>query len=620
MELSNEILSEITVHMKYARYLEEEKRRETWEELVTRNMNMHLKKFPQLELQIRKAYKMVLDKSVLPSMRSMQFGGKPIEVAPNRIFNCAFMPADDWRCFSESMFLLLGGTGVGYSVQKHHVEKMPEITRPNGKRTRRFLINDSIEGWADAVQALVKSYFYGGSRLRFDYSDIRPKGAALITSGGKAPGPQPLRECLVKLEGMLSQKENGDKLTPIEVHDMICHIADAVLAGGIRRAALISLFSADDEDMIAAKAGNWWETNPQRGRANNSVVLLRHKINKEYFMGLWDRVKASGAGEPGFYFSNDKDWGTNPCCEIGLRPYQFCNLTEVNVSNVTSQEDLNSRVRAAAFIGTLQASYTDFHYLRDVWRRTTEKDALIGVSMTGIASGTVLKMNMKEAANEVRKENKRVADLIGINQAARTTCVKPAGTTSLTLGTSSGIHAWHNDYYIRRLRVGKNEQIYSYLKNNHPDLVEDEYFSPHTTAVISIPQRAPEGSILRSESALQLLKRVKFVTDEWVKPGFRKGQNTHNISATISIKESEWTDVGEWMWENRASYNGLSVLPYDGGSYTQAPFEDCSKETYEAMMKSLTKIDLTGITEEEDNTDLKGEVACSGGTCEVKFV
>ena len=620
MELSNEILSEITVHMKYARYLEEEKRRETWEELVTRNMNMHLKKFPQLELQIRKAYKMVLDKSVLPSMRSMQFGGKPIEVAPNRIFNCAFMPADDWRCFSESMFLLLGGTGVGYSVQKHHVEKMPEITRPNGKRTRRFLINDSIEGWADAVQALVKSYFYGGSRLRFDYSDIRPKGAALITSGGKAPGPQPLRECLVKLEGMLSQKENGDKLTPIEVHDMICHIADAVLAGGIRRAALISLFSADDEDMIAAKAGNWWETNPQRGRANNSVVLLRHKINKEYFMGLWDRVKASGAGEPGFYFSNDEDWGTNPCCEIGLRPYQFCNLTEVNVSNVTSQEDLNSRVRAAAFIGTLQASYTDFHYLRDVWRRTTEKDALIGVSMTGIASGTVLKMNMKEAANEVRKENKRVADLIGINQAARTTCVKPAGTTSLTLGTSSGIHAWHNDYYIRRLRVGKNEQIYSYLKNNHPDLVEDEYFSPHTTAVISIPQRAPEGSILRSESALQLLKRVKFVTDEWVKPGFRKGQNTHNISATISIKESEWTDVGEWMWENRASYNGLSVLPYDGGSYTQAPFEDCSKETYEAMMKSLTKIDLTGITEEEDNTDLKGEVACSGGTCEVKFV
>ena len=620
MELSNQILSEITVYMKYARYLEEKQRRETWDELVTRNMDMHLKKFPELELQIRKAYKQVFDKKVLPSMRSMQFGGKPIEVAPNRIFNCAFMPADDWRCFGEAMFLLLGGTGVGYSVQKHHVEKLPEITKPNMKRTRRFLVNDSIEGWADAVKILVSSYFKGGSRLRFDYSDIRPKGAALITSGGKAPGPQPLRECLVKLEGMLSQKENGDKLKPIEVHDMICHIADAVLAGGIRRAALISLFSADDEDMIAAKTGNWWETNPQRGRANNSVVLLRHKIDKEYFMSLWDRVKASGAGEPGFYFSNDKDWGTNPCCEIGLRPYQFCNLTEVNVSNVESQEDLNDRVKAAAFIGTLQASYTDFHYLRDVWRRTTEKDALIGVSMTGIASGAVLELNMAEAAKCVKEENVRAANLIGVRPAARTTCVKPAGTTSLTLGTSSGIHAWHNDYYVRRIRVGKNEPIYEYLKNNHPELIEDEYFSPHTTAVISIPQKAPEGSILRSESALQLLRRVKFVTDEWVRPGFVKGQNTHNISATVSIKDAEWVDVGDWMWENRSSYNGLSVLPYADHTYKQAPFEDCSKETYEALLNSLTNINLTLINEEEDNTDLKGEVACAGGACEVKFV
>ena len=620
MSLSNDILSEITVHMKYAKYVPEKNRRETWHELVTRNMEMHLKKFPELELQIRKNYKLVYNKKVLPSMRSLQFGGKPIEVAPNRIFNCAFMPIDDYRSFGEAMFLLLGGTGVGYSVQKHHVEKLPEIQRPNMKRTRRFLVNDSIEGWADAVKALVRTYFNGGSKLRFDYTDIRPKGAALVTSGGKAPGPQPLRECLVKLEGMLSEKENGDKLTPIEVHDMVCHIADAVLAGGIRRAALISLFSADDEEMISAKSGNWWETNPQRGRANNSVVLLRHKIDKEYFMNLWERVKASGAGEPGFYFSNDKDWGTNPCCEIGLRPYQFCNLTEVNVSDVEDQKDYEDRVRAATFIGTLQASYTDFHYLRDVWRRTTERDALIGVSMTGIASGRVLLLDMKSAANVVKEENKRVADLIGIKPAARTTCVKPAGTTSLTLGTSSGIHAWHNDYYIRRIRVGKNEPIYSYLVQNHPELIEDEYFSPHSTAVISIPQSAPESAIMRTESALQLLKRVKQVTDERVQPGFRKGQNTHNISATVSIKDAEWADVGEWMWENRESYNGLSVLPYNGGTYTQAPFEDCSKETYEAMMGSLTNIDLIRVVEEEDNTDLKGEVACAGGACEVKFV
>jgi ribonucleoside-diphosphate reductase alpha chain len=372
--------------------------------------------------------------------------------------------------------------------------------------------------------------------------------------------------------------------------------------------------------MLSAKSGNWWEANPQRGRANNSVVLLRHKIDKEYFMSLWDRVKASGAGEPGFYFSNDKDWGTNPCCEIGLRPYQFCNLTEVNVSNIEDQADFNERVRAASFIGTVQASYTDFHYLRDVWRRTTERDALIGVSMTGIASGKVLEMDMKEAAAIVKEENARVADLLGINKAARTTCVKPAGTTSLALGTSSGIHAWHSEYYIRRIRVGKNEAIYNYLVENHPQLVEDEYFRPHDTAVISMPQRAPEGAITRKESALQLLKRVKNITTNWVKPGFVKGQNTHNVSATISIKEAEWVDVGEWMWDNRSSYNGLSVLPHDGGTYVQAPFEDCSKETYEALMDSLSEVDLTKVVEIQDNTDLQGELACAGGSCEVKFM
>ena len=617
-KVARDILSDITVHMKYARYMPEKERRETWEEIVDRNKAMHIKSYPELREEIDSAYKMVYDKKVLPSMRSMQFGGKPIEVAPNRIYNCAFAPIDDWRVFSEIMFLLLGGTGVGYSVQKHHVEKLPEIQKPASQRTRRFLVNDSIEGWADAVKALVQSYFKGGSKLRFDYSDIRPKGARLVTSGGKAPGPQPLKECLVKLQGMFESKDNGDKLSTIEAHDMICHIADAVLAGGIRRAALISLFSADDQEMISAKAGNWWEHSPQRGRANNSVVLLRHRITKEYFQDLWERVKESGSGEPGFYFSNDKDWGTNPCCEIALRPYQFCNLTEVNVSDVQTQGELNSRVKAASLIGTLQAGYTDFHYLRDVWRRTTEKEALIGVSMTGIASGKILNLNTTEASKVVKMENERVAKLIGIRKAARTTTVKPAGTTSLTLGTSSGIHAWHNDYYIRRLRVGKNEAIYTYLSIYHPDMVEDEYFRPHDTAVISIPQKAPEGAIMRTESALQLLRRVAKISNDWVSPGTRSGQNTHNVSATISIKDAEWADVGEWMWENRKVYNGLSVLPYDGGTYKQAPFEDCSKETYEAMLETLEEVDLKKVVEIDDNTNLTGELACAGGACEIK--
>ena len=619
MDASQKILSDLTVYMKYAKFLPDVNRRETWEELVTRNMNMHIKKYPQLAGEILEVYKYVYDKKVLPSMRSMQFGGKPIEISPNRIYNCAYLPIDHLDAFAESMFLLLGGTGVGYSVQKHHVEKLPEIRKPNTNRTRRFLVGDSIEGWADAIKVLMKSYF--GEHLStpdFDFSDIRPKGAQLVTSGGKAPGPQPLKDCLHKLKGMLDAKEDGQKLSSIEVHDMVCHIADAVLAGGIRRAALISLFSADDQEMISCKSGTWWETNPQRGRANNSAALVRHKITKEFFLDLWKRVEASGAGEPGIYFTNDKDWGTNPCCEIALRPNQFCNLCEVNVSDIESQEDLNNRVKAATFIGTLQAGYTNFHYLRDIWKRTTEKDALIGVSMTGIGSGVVLGYNMKEAAKLVKEENARVANLIGINKSARTTTVKPAGTTSLTLGTSSGIHAWHNDYYVRRIRVGKNESIYQYLAMYHPELVEDEYFRPHDTAVISVPQKAPEGAILRTESPFQLLERVKKITQEWVKPGHRTGSNSHNVSATISLKPEDWELAGEWMWENRDFYNGLSVLPHDGGSYIQAPFEDCTEEEYERLFSKLQSIDLSKVVELQDNTDLSGELACVGGACEIK--
>ncbi len=617
MELQNKILSDIAVHMKYSRYIPELERRETWDELVTRNKKMHLKKYPDLRDEIEEAYNYVYEKKVLPSMRSLQFGGKPIEVAPNRIYNCAYMPIDHIASFSECMFLLLGGTGVGFSVQRHHVDKLPEIQKPNSKRSRRYLIGDSIEGWSDSVKILIQSYFKGGSKIKFDFSDIRPKGSRLVTSGGKAPGPQPLKECLLKVQGILDEKENGDKLEPIEVHDIICYIADAVLAGGIRRAALISLFSAEDEEMLAAKTGNWWETNPQRGRANNSVVLMRHLMTHDFFMDIWERVKESGSGEPGFYLSNDKDWGTNPCCEIALRPYQFCNLTEINVSDLVTQEEYEARAKAAAFIGTLQAGYTDFHYLRDVWRRTTEKDSLVGVSMTGIASGKVLDLDMSAASLAVKKENRRVAKKIGIKPAARTTCVKPAGTTSLTLGTSSGIHAWHSDYYIRRMRVGKNESIYTHLAIHHPELLEDEYFRPHDTAIIAIPQKAPQGAITRNESSLQLLKRIKKVTQEWVQPGHQRGQNTHNVSATISIRDTEWIDVGEWMWENRNYYNGLSVLPYSDHTYKQPPFEDCSPEKFQVLLGSLQEVDLTQVVEFQDDTNLTGELACSGGSCEI---
>ena len=615
MDVTQGILSEITTYMKYSKYVPERNRRETWEELVTRNKLMHQEKFPQLKDEIEEAYKLVYDKKVLPSMRSLQFAGKPIELNNARIFNCSFLPIDDWRAFSEIMFLLLSGCGVGYSVQIHHIENLPEIKIPT--KTKRYLVGDSIEGWADAVRMLCKAYFTGASLPLFDFRDIRPKGAQLITVGGKAPGPEPLKECLFNLQKVFDRKKNGDKLSSVEAHDMACHIADAVLSGGIRRAALISLFNLDDEDMLTCKFGNWWEENPQRGRANNSAVVMRHKIDEEEFFKLWKKIELSGSGEPGIYFSNDKEWGTNPCCEIALRPFQFCNLCEVNVSNVESQEDLNERVRVGAFIGTLQAAYTNFHYLRDVWQKTTEKEALLGVGMTGIGSGAILKYDLKKAADLAKEVNAEVAEKIGINKAARVTTVKPSGTSSLVLGTSSGIHAWHNDYYIRRIRVGKNEAIYSHLAIHHPELVEDDFFKPTIQAVISVPQKAPEGSILRTEDVMDMLERVKKFNTQWVKKGHRKGANTNNVSATVSIQEHEWEKVGQWMWDNKETFNGLSVLPYFGGTYKQAPFEDITEEQFNEMVTHLHNIDLSKVVEWSDETALMDQQACAGGACEI---
>ena len=620
LPLDKQILSDITVYTKYAKYLPKMQRRETWEELVTRNMEMHMAKFPQIKADIEETYrKYVYTKKVLPSMRSLQFGGKAIDLNNARIYNCAFLPVDSIHSFSETMFLLLGGTGVGFSVQNHHIDKLPEIRKPNYDRKKRYVVQDSIIGWADAVKTLFKSYTGGlTSHIEFDLSDIRPKGAMLITAGGKAPGPEPLRIALVKIESILREKEDRSKLTDIECHDIQCHIADAVLAGGIRRAAMISLFDLDSEAMLNAKAGNWWENNPQRGRSNNSVVLLRHKIDKKTFDKVWERIEASGSGEPGIYLTNDKDWGTNPCCEIALRSYQFCNLTEINMSDVQDQNDFNERSAAASFIGTLQAAYSDFHYLRDIWRKNTEKDALLGVSMTGIASKHNIQcLNYEEAAEVVKETNNIIAKALNINKAARTTAVKPAGTTSLVLGTSSGIHAWHNDYYIRRMRLGKNEAIYSYLAINHPELLEDEYFNPTSQSVISVPQKAPDGAITRYESTLDLLERVKLISKDWVKTGHVKGQNTHNVSCTVSVKDNEWRIVGEWMWANKDYYNGLSVLPFNGGTYKQTPFEDCTKEVYEQMMSTLHNVDLSKVVEIQDNTNFSDSQACGGGNCEI---
>ena len=601
--------------MKYARYLPAAQRRETWEEMITRNRDMHIENFPKLTSEIENAYKLVFDKKVLPSMRSLQFAGAAIKQTPSRVYNCAYLPIDDYQAFSEVMFLLLGGTGVGYSVQRHHVESLPSITIPT--KRRRYLVGDSIEGWADCIKMLMKAYFCGRPDPEFDFSGVRPKGALLVTSGGKAPGPEPLKDCVHNIKRILDRKENGDQLSTLEVHDIICWIADAVLSGGIRRSATISLFSIDDQEMLQCKFGDWWETEPQRARANNSAVVVRHRVRKKDFFAIWEKVKESGAGEPGVYFTNDSEWGTNPCAEIALRPFQFCNLCEVNVSDVETQQELNNRVVAATLIGTLQASYTNFHYLRDVWRRTTEKDALLGVGMTGIGSGRVQQFDLEATSKLAVETNKYYATEIGVKPAARITTVKPSGTTSCVLGTSSGVHAWHNDYYVRRIRVGKNEAIYTYLTLRHPELVHDDFFKPETQAVISIPQRAPNDGILRHETSLELLERVKDIYNRWIVPGHREGNNTHNVSCTVSVREEEWEEVGKWMWQNREYYNGIAVLPYFGGSYKQAPFEDIDKETFEGMFIELKEVDLSNVVEVIDNTNLTGELACAGVSCEI---
>ena len=616
MNETQKILSDVTIFNKYAKYLPKQKRRETYSEICDRYEMMMIEKYPDLAGEILENMLLVRDKKVLPSMRAFQFAGPAIKKNNARLYNCCFLPIDDVKAFSEVMFLLLGGTGVGYSVQKHHVRSLPAIRR--SYKSRKYLIGDSIEGWSDAIKVLMQSYFGNKPYPVFDYSDIRPKGQRLVTAGGKAPGPEPLKECIENLESILSTKKDGEQLTTLEVHDIICHIANSVLAGGIRRSALIALFSADDKSMMECKSGEWWVDNPQRGRSNNSAVLLRHRVKEDDFMKIWKQIEANKSGEPAVYFSNDREWGANPCVEISLRSFQFCNLTEVN-GNVDSYEDFVERTRVATFFGTLQAGFTDFHYLRTIWKENTEKDALIGVSITGIANGRLDGYDKAAVAELVKAENARVAYLIGINEAARSCTVKPAGSTSCVLGVSSGIHAWYAKYYIRRSQIDKANPLYPYMLKSNPTLVQDYKAIPNS-AVIELVQQCPDTGIVREEeTALELLERIKDFNLNWVRAGHRSGANTNNVSATVSLRPDEWEEAGRWLWENREVYNGVAVLPYDSGTYVQAPFEEITKEEYERRLAESNPINLEDVLEDTDETEVAAEVACAGGACEISY-
>jgi ribonucleoside-triphosphate reductase len=616
MNPSNKLLSDITAFRTYAKYIPHIGRRESLEETINRSLSMDLQQFPKLSGEIVKAYALVHDLKVMPSMRKLQFAGDAILKNNARQYNCSYLPIDDTRAFGETLYLLLSGTGVGFSVQARHVERLPKVQQPREEGV--FYAHDSIQGWAQCVEVLMNAYFYGQIRPVFDFSQIRPKGSYLVTTGAKAPGSEPLRSMLRQVEDIL-KKSIGRRLRPLEVHDLVCIISDCVLAGGIRRSALISLFDRWDEEMLKAKAGSWWEKAPWRARANNSAVLPRKETTKEEFMAIYEACKNSRAGEPGFYWTNDLDWGANPCVEIGLRPNQFCNLTTINCNGIYSKKEFLRRVRAATLLGTLQAAYTSFPYLRPVWQETTELDALLGVSMTGVAdAGDFLSPEiLEEGARLVLETNETFAKKIGIKLASRTTAIKPEGTASCVLGSSSGVHDRHDKYYIRRIRMSKDDALYKYLQTVIPSLCEDDLLSA-TGGIVSIPQESPEGSYLRGNTtADELFRRAVKFNRHWVQPGHRNGKNSHNVSVTISVKDDEWGKLGELLWSHRMGYTGISLLPADGGSYKQAPFEGIDEAHYNELASQVKTIELRNVMELEDNTNRTETVACAGGVCEI---
>ena len=629
-------IEQVTHWSKYARFNDAEKRREDWFESVQRSENMFLEKYPFLSDKINWAFDKVREKKILPSMRCLQFAGQAALVNNARVYNCCYAPIQDVKVFSEIMFLLLSGCGVGYSVQPHHVENLPHVRMTRANMRETYIIEDTIEGWAKAVDILFSAYLevpdsametIPGARPVFEYGKIRPEGSPLVTSGGYAPGSDGLRKSLTAAEKILQALTPGAKLTPLQCHDLICHLSEAVMSGGVRRSSLISLFSTDDSEMMNCKSGSeWFVQQSQRRYSNNSAVVHRDSHFEHEFQKIWDSLSTSGSGEPGIFQTNNSEVGTNPCAEISLEPYTFCNLTEINATDITTQSEFEHRAIAAAFIGTLQAGFIDFPFISQRWTDNTRRDSLIGVGITGIASGALNNLNLSAAAQKVKEENGLTSGIIGIEPAARCTTVKPSGTTSIILGcTSSGIHAWHNPHFIRRISVKKSDPLYFYAKEKIPSFVEDSLYDDYS-AFLAFPIKAPENqhTVFRhSETANEFLDRVKRYNVEWIKAGHRRGANSNNVSATLSVKNDEWETVHQWMIRNKEDYNALALLPYNDHSYPQTPFEDISEELYlhlsEVFASQSKDFDLTDIREDFDNTVPLAESACSGPLCEINL-
>ena len=642
---------------KYAKYQPDLLRRELYPETVERVEGMHLRKYPALAEDIKWAFSLVRDKRVLPSMRSMQFGGTAIEAVNNRIFNCSFTHVDRLEAFSQAMYLLLAGCGVGYSVQFDHVEKLPALTYVNPKSVVHHVVDDSIAGWADALLALLRSYL-SGDYLEFSFHQIRPAGTLLKTSGGRAPGHLRLKESLERIRGVLNGAQ-GRRLRPIECHHILCHAADAVLSGGIRRSAMISLFSLEDSEMMNAKTGTWYLTAPWLANANNSVILKRDEVKEKSFKRIFEMTRQWG--EPGFFFTADYSYGTNPCAEIGLYPtltiteevmdllkarasrgksmpdvklgetytgFAFCNLCEINAAKLTSYEDFVEAAKAATIIGTLQASYTEMPYLGWVSEVIAEREALLGIGMTGMLDSPPISLDadmQRKVAEQVKVWNAEYAAKIGIQAASRTTCVKPSGTTSLELGcVASGHHAHHAKRYIRRVTADELETVFQAFKAQNPHMCVKK---PDGKWVIEFAVQAPEGAVVKEDiDAIRFLDMVKSTQQNWVLPGTARSDAApglnHNVSNTVTVKSDEWEAVAEYIWKHREYFTGVSLLPATGDKdYAFAPNEaivtDADEARWNQIVASYKPVDYSAILEAEDGTAFTAEAACAGGACSI---
>ena len=586
-------------------------------ETIRRTKDMHLKKFPDLKELINTAFSLVEQGKAVPSMRSLQFGGGAIERVNARIYNCAYAALTKWEDFHDGFYLLMCGTGYGYSVRKEHVGQLPTVPLEGENESEfKFVISDDKEGWAESLLALFHDPW-----VEFSYDLIRPKGS-LISSGGTASGPDALSKTHDAMRKIL-QKASGRQLTPLECHDIMCHIADGVVVGGVRRAALICLFDADDQEMMDCKKGEWYLDNAQRARSNNSAVIYRHSdIADDDIRIALDNMFDSGSGEPGISLSNSSDMGFNPCHEIALRDGGLCNLTEINLKACNSLGAVHDAVVAATTIGTLQAAYTDFPVLQDKWTRNARQEALLGVSATGQADNWKLWQEFLtnvDVRSLVVSTNAYIAGRIGISPAARITTTKPSGSTSAWLGCCSGIHADHAPLYIRHIRMEKDHPIVNAVQSSNYPFIEVDQVDPDKL-VIGFPVKASPTAILKNnETAVELMERAKFVYENWVKAGHISGENTHNVSLTVEYQDHEKGTIKDWMVENKNSYAGISFLPRIDSVYAQMPFQEIDEKTYNEMVAKITQeidygsVDWTGAVDER-----MGELACVNGACEIE--